>query len=172
MAIKKVKIGSTEHDINAIKLATARTIRTNLGSTSTASFDGSANVTPGVTGTLPIANGGTGATTAEAARTALGINSPTVLTGTIGTSWTENEDTGVKTQTVAISGITASHTAKVDNYYNGDGSSDSYATFVEQQNQYLECITNGFAETVSGGIKFTIFGDAPTVSIPIVVEVV
>lgn len=47
----------------AQKLETARTIRTNLASTATASFDGSANVTPGVTGTLPIANGGTGATT-------------------------------------------------------------------------------------------------------------
>ena len=44
----------------ATKLATARTIRTNLGSTSTASFDGSANITPGVTGILPQANGGTG----------------------------------------------------------------------------------------------------------------
>lgn len=46
----------------ADKLATARTIRTNLGSTSTASFDGSANITPGVTGTLPVLNGGTGQT--------------------------------------------------------------------------------------------------------------
>ena len=56
----------------ATKLATARTIRTNLASTSTASFDGSANITPGVTGILPVANGGTGATTAAAARTNLG----------------------------------------------------------------------------------------------------
>ena len=46
----------------ATKLATTRTIRTNLASTSAASFDGSANITPGVTGTLPIANGGTGGT--------------------------------------------------------------------------------------------------------------
>lgn len=44
----------------ATKLKEARTVRTNLASTSTASFDGSANVTPGVTGVLPIANGGTG----------------------------------------------------------------------------------------------------------------
>ena len=44
----------------ATKLATARTIQTNLASTAPASFDGSANITPGVTGILPIANGGTG----------------------------------------------------------------------------------------------------------------
>ena len=60
------------------KLTTARTIRTNLGSTSTASFDGSANVTPGVTGTLPIANGGTGQTSAAKALYAL-INGSSAL---------------------------------------------------------------------------------------------
>lgn len=51
----------------ATKLTTARTIRTNLASTSAASFNGTANITPGVTGTLPIANGGTGGTTGYAA---------------------------------------------------------------------------------------------------------
>lgn len=45
---------------SADKLQTARTIRTNLASTSTASFNGTANVTPGVQGILGIANGGTG----------------------------------------------------------------------------------------------------------------
>lgn len=52
----------------ATKLASARTIRTNLETTSAASFDGSADITPGVTGTLLISNGGTGAATAAAAR--------------------------------------------------------------------------------------------------------
>ncbi len=52
---------------SATKLATARTIQINLESTSSASFDGTANITPGVTGTLPISNGGTGQTTAKAA---------------------------------------------------------------------------------------------------------
>lgn len=51
----------------ATKLQTARTIQTNLGSAGGASFDGTANVTPGVTGTLSVLNGGTGATTAAGA---------------------------------------------------------------------------------------------------------
>jgi hypothetical protein len=56
---------------SAATLTTARTIQTNLASTSSASFNGSANITPGVTGTLPIANGGTGQTTQTAAFDAL-----------------------------------------------------------------------------------------------------
>ena len=47
---------------SATKLATARTIKTNLASTSAASFNGTTNITPGVTGTLPVGNGGTGQT--------------------------------------------------------------------------------------------------------------
>ncbi|EJF33709.1 hypothetical protein JC2156_04190 [Weissella koreensis KCTC 3621] len=45
---------------SASKLNPGRYIRTDLSSTNTAIFDGTANVTPGVTGVLPIANGGTG----------------------------------------------------------------------------------------------------------------
>lgn len=52
----------------ADKLSTARTIQTDLASTSSASFDGTANITPGVTGTLPVGNGGTGATTPPGAQ--------------------------------------------------------------------------------------------------------
>ena len=44
----------------AVKLQNARTIRTDLGSTNAASFDGSSNVSPGVSGVLPVANGGSG----------------------------------------------------------------------------------------------------------------
>ena len=47
---------------SATKLATARTIQTNLASTSAVSFNGTTNITPGVTGTLPVGNGGTGQT--------------------------------------------------------------------------------------------------------------
>ena len=108
-------------------------------------------------------NGQTGDVTVE--------GSSKTFTATIGTNWTENDDTGVKSQAIHIEGILAKHTAKVDHAYTGDGTSDGYAAFVEAENQYLTYITNGYAETYNGGIKFYIFGDAPTVSIPIVVEV-
>ena len=57
----------------ATKLATARSLKTKLDSTTAVTFDGSAdqNAIP-VTGTLPIGNGGTGATTALAASYKLG----------------------------------------------------------------------------------------------------
>ena len=99
------------------------------------------------------------------------ISSVKTYTATIGTTWTEDSNTGVKTQSVAIPGVLASHTATVDHVYTGNGTSDDYAAFVEAENQYLTYITNGYAETYDGGIKFTIFGDANTVAIPIVAEV-
>jgi hypothetical protein len=48
---------------SAATLTTGRDIQTDLASGTAASFNGSAAITPGVTGTLPVANGGTGATT-------------------------------------------------------------------------------------------------------------
>lgn len=92
-----------------------------------------------------------------------------VFTGTITTNWTEDSDTGVKTQTINISGITTTNTAIVD-HAGMDSTSTDYDSFVQAENQYLTCITNGYAETVTNGIKFYIFGDANTVAIPIVVE--
>lgn len=65
---------------SAEKLATSRTLRTNLASTSAASFDGTKNVTLGITGTLPVPNGGTGATTAGAtALSNIGLKSKRVI---------------------------------------------------------------------------------------------
>lgn len=59
----KVEISITG---SAPTLATARTVHVNLGSTAAASFDGSTNITPGVSGVLSVANGGTGQTNLDA----------------------------------------------------------------------------------------------------------
>jgi hypothetical protein len=69
---------------SAATLTTARTIQVNLASTSAASFDGSANITPGVTGDLPFSNlaqgsalsvlGVTGNATADVASIAAGTD--------------------------------------------------------------------------------------------------
>ena len=70
---------------SAATLTTARTIQTNLASTSSASFNGSANITPGVTGTLPVANGGTGVTTSTGSGSVVLSTSPTLTTPVLGT---------------------------------------------------------------------------------------
>lgn len=86
------KLNATANAVSATKLATARTVQTNLAATTAASFDGTADAAPGVTGILPVANGGTGASSAAGARNVLGaaasgvnpdITSLTGLTGGI-----------------------------------------------------------------------------------------
>ena len=75
--------GSVQEAASAKKLSTARTIVTNLASTNAASFDGTANVTPGVSGVLGIANGGTGQTTIDGLKTALGVVNITHLESSV-----------------------------------------------------------------------------------------
>lgn len=122
----------------ATKLATARTVQTNLASTGSASFDGSANITPGVTGILPVANGGTGAsslssitvgaatkatqdgsgntiTSTYATNTTVNAIKPVVVTGVQCSSWTSDSsytDFPYK-GTITVSGCTSSHVPSV-----------------------------------------------------------
>ena len=86
----------------ATKLATARTFQVNLGSTSSASFNGTANVTPGVTGVLGLGNGGTGKTTAPLGLYNL-INGCTAITNT----------SVVDTDVVAIGDVSAATAKKI-----------------------------------------------------------
>lgn len=78
---------------SSTKLDVPRGLRTNLASTSAVNFDGTADVSPGVTGVLGTGNGGTGGSTPALARTALGaagsgvnadINQLNALTGILG----------------------------------------------------------------------------------------
>ena len=100
LAVNNGGTGQTDLDLvtvgKAKQLNTARTFRTNLSSTSAVSFNGTANVSPGVTGTLAVTNGGTGKTdldlvivgkakalnTARSIRTNLASTSATNFDGT------------------------------------------------------------------------------------------
>ena len=60
------KIGSAAAADTATQLTNSRSIQVNLASTAAASFNGTANASPGVTGVLPAAYGGTGRTDGKA----------------------------------------------------------------------------------------------------------
>ena len=85
---------------SAATLTTSRTFRTDLASTSTASFNGSANVTPGVTGTLAVGNGGTGRATAT---TAYGL----IAAGTTATGVQQTISPGTSGQFLKSAGSSA-----------------------------------------------------------------
>jgi len=118
----------------AVKLETARYIRVNLSSTSAASFDGSADINPGVTGTLPISGGGTGATSAAAARNNLGaaaaahvhsaseISNGTLSADRLPVTAIEKGGTGATTAATARSNLgaaAASHTHSANDISSG-----------------------------------------------------
>ena len=105
---------------SANTLATARTVQTNLGSTASASFNGSADITPGVTGTLPVSNGGTGATTLTGLVKGNGTSAMSVAVA--GTDYvvpsgsiTGNAGTATTLQTArTISGVSFNGSANID----------------------------------------------------------
>ena len=67
----------------ATVLATARAFQTNLTSDAAVNFNGSANCTMGVTGTLPVKHGGTGTTTFAAGQALIGNGTDAVQTRAI-----------------------------------------------------------------------------------------
>ena len=101
----------------------------------------------------------------------------------IGTVWKINESTGVKSQRVEVDGVTDRNNVFVDHssasivYNDETGEYEGYGAYVDEEKQYLNFITNGYAETYYdeesgiGGIEFFIFGDANNINIPIMIEV-
>lgn len=97
----------TGNAASATKLATGRTIQTDLGSTSAPSFNGTANITPGVKGILPVARGGTGAS----ALSSITVGNATKATG---------DSAGQNINTTYIKGLSAS--GRTITYTKGNGS--------------------------------------------------
>ena len=114
-----------------------------------------------IMGAVPIANGGTGATTAAAARSKLGAASRVSYTATITTTWSGSA--APYTQAVSVSGILATDTPHIMPVY-----STTNSTAITQKEAWA-CVSK--AETSDGTITFTCFEDKPTTDIPIQVEV-
>lgn len=99
----------------ATKLQDKRSIQVNLESTSAEGFDGTADITPGISGILPVGNGGTGVTSLEALATTMGscrIASKT-YTGGKGVSGLTWESIGFAPKIIFISGSDSSSSSKV-----------------------------------------------------------
>jgi hypothetical protein len=114
---------------SAATLTTARTIQTNLGSTTAASFNGSDNITPGVTGTLGVANGGTGQTTFTDGQLLIGNttgNTLTKATLTAGTGISITNGAGA----ITIGATYGSIPLASGNIFVGNGSNIATATAV------------------------------------------
>lgn len=118
--------GSTASHVYATSLQTARTIQTNLGSTSSASFNGTANITPGITGTLSVAHGGTGATTLTSGAALIGNGTGAVATRAI----LNNTSAGASgwTSSTGTSLITSNTLAYWNGAYTGTSSNLTYCS--------------------------------------------
>lgn len=172
-------ISITGNAATATKLATARTIQTNLASTSSASFDGSANITPGITGTLGIANGGTGNSSPTANRLCfVNSNNTAIVMGYhyADTTKVAINSTTAPSETLYVNGMLGAKGLKLSAYsfsdnktsgwyriWTGSGSNTghSYCLFTisrsynsPQNEQYTFLVNIGY----NGDIKFTQLG--------------
>lgn len=158
---------------SAATLTTSRTFQTNLASTSTASFNGSANVTPGVTGTLPVANGGTGATTFTSGYVLTG-NATSPVTATkaapsgafVGTTDTQTLSSKRITPRTTAATVSASYTIDSDatDYYTVAGQNQNVTfnnptgTPVDGQKLMVRIKDDGTPRLVGWGSNFQASG--------------
>lgn len=137
----------------ATTLATGRTIQTNLASTSAATFDGSANITPGITGTLGVGNGGTGQTSAVNAANSF-INALTT-----GDSTPQDNDYYISQYVGGGTSNTTYYRRKHSALWNYIGSKISSDLGLTAAQYNGKAVTSGSADTadkLSSGVNITV----------------
>lgn len=129
----------------ATQLANSRTFITSLESTTAGSFDGKANVTVGISGTLGVAHGGTGATAFTSGQVLIGNGQNAITTRAITNNTSANY----------ISGSTNLITANTLKFWNG-AYDTNHSSNIEYVKQGLlgDVVTHDFDEfiTTDGGI--------------------
>ena len=151
---------------SAATLTTTRAFQTDLASTSTANFDGSAANTHGVTGTLAIGNGGTGQTGAANAFGALKQAATSSATGVVELATTGEADTGTDTSRAVTCAGLKSH---VDGRHHYQYISFLSNTTVPADGDWMTMSTNGISNhtwNVDLGGGGTTVGSS-TVTIPL-----
>lgn len=130
---------------SATKLATARSLKTSLSSTSAASFDGSADATAiGVTGTLPVSNGGTGAATLASGQALLGNGTGALLTRAIRNA-TAKGSIGWSSSSSSNSLLTQNDIAYWNGRYNDNSSNLEYCV----KGAFGDIVTHNWSEVAS-----------------------
>jgi hypothetical protein len=148
---------------SAATLTTGRTVQTNLASTSSATFNGSANITPGVTGTLPVLNGGTGVTTSTGTGSNVLSVSP-ALTGSPTTPTQTANDNSTKIASTAYVDAKAGTQSLVSNEVPAGTINGSNVTFTLASTPATNSLAlhkNGI-RLKPGGADYTLSGNTVT----------
>ncbi|MDQ0629403.1 hypothetical protein QFZ44_001979 [Pantoea agglomerans] len=134
-------------------LTTPRSFQTNLESTTAITFDGTANVSPGVTGILAVANGGTGASTVNGALSSLNAVSKSgdVMTGDL----IVNNPTG--TTTIRPGGIEIYSSTPFIDFHFSNTTTDYDSRIINDASGRVTftslTTSNGFASVKAGSFR-------------------
>lgn len=143
-------------------IASSPSMLTNLGSTAAANVF-QASPRPGVTGVLPIANGGTGASSLEGLRSNLDIETTLDTTCNILVdNWVQDKTSLLYSNAVSVAGVKEGYVYDIDAY---KGNLTTSAE-VEAYNNDFSCISGGYAEAEEGKITFTVV-DKPAANITV-----
>lgn len=135
---------------SAAQLITGRYIQTNLGVSTSASFNGTANILPGVTGTLAIGNGGTGATSTVGIRNNLAIGNAKMFYGECATA-TATTAKVVTCADFAAADLVAGAIVLVKFTYTNSGAVGSLTLQVGSSTaKAIKCLRNGSIENIPG----------------------
>lgn len=144
---KGIKVDFAMNSESADQLTTARSIQINLASTSSANFNGSENIAPGVTGVLSIANGGLGVdASTDAGKTTARAN--------LGISLSNLGITATAAELNKLDGVTAT-TAEL-NILDGITASTAELNYCDGVTSNIQTQLNGKQATITGGITTAI----------------